>query len=195
MGNDQRKQSRAHHGSSRPAGYAPRSGRRGRHGKRPASDGQSDGDKTFFQEVTLSPLQRTGCNTYRDLRPIRSSMVDVPSILDVGAFLVLATPAEDLLAQLPDPPAASFADLRRAFSGADSDVLAGTCGAFAKIGCGVARMQGNKIAGGSGSALAQALRPLACAFANVLTALADFLAGAALILLLLALLHGLRLGG
>jgi hypothetical protein len=122
-------------------------------------------------------------------------MVDVPSILDVGAFLVLATPAEDLLAELPDPPAASFADLRRAFSGADSDVLAGTCGAFAKIGCGVARMQGNEIAGGSGSAFAQALRPLACAFANVLTALADFLAGAGLSLVVLALWHGLRLRG
>ena len=106
----------------------------------------------------------------------------MPSILDVGAFLVLATPAEDLLAQPPDTPGASFADLGRAFSGADSDVLAGTCGAFAEIGGGVARMQGYEIAGGSGSALAQALRPFACAFANILTALADFLAGAGLTL-------------
>src|SRR6266853_3506186 len=143
MGNDQRKQSRAHHGSSRPDGYAPRSGHRGRHGKRPAGDRQSDGGKTFFQEVTFSPLHRTGCDKYRDLRPIRSSMVGVASILYVGILLVLATPAEDLLAQLPDTPGASFADLRRAFSGAASDVLAGTCGAFAMIGCGVARMQGN----------------------------------------------------
>src|ERR1700682_318455 len=59
MGNDQRKQSRAHHGSSRPAGHSPRPGRRGRHGKRPTGDGQSDGGKTCLQEVTLSPPQRT----------------------------------------------------------------------------------------------------------------------------------------
>src|SRR6266852_6526971 len=54
MGNGQRKYSRAHHGPSRPAGYAPRPGHRGRHGKRPASDGQSDGCKTRIQEVTLT---------------------------------------------------------------------------------------------------------------------------------------------
>src|SRR5258708_40300454 len=98
MGNDQRKQSRAHHGSSRPAGYAPRSGHRGRHGKRPAGDRQSDGDKTFFQEVTLSLPQRTGHPTRRDLRPIRSSAIVVPSILYVGILLVLAALTEDLLA-------------------------------------------------------------------------------------------------
>src|SRR6266478_6092914 len=186
MGNDQRKQSRAHHGSSRPAGYAPRSGHRGRHGKRPAGDRQSDGGKTFFQKVTLSLLQRTGRPTYRDLRPIRSSMVGVPSILYVGILLVLATPAKYLLAQLPYSPGAAFADLRRAFSGADS-------GAFAEIGGGVAWVQGNEISGGSGSAFAQALRPFACAFANVLTALAGFLAGAGLSLVVLALRPGLRL--
>ncbi len=59
----------------------------------------------------------------------------------------------------------------------------------------MARVQGSEIARGSGSAFAQALRPLACAFANVLTALADFLAGAGLNLLFFALLHGLRLRG
>lgn len=100
------------------------------------------------------------------------------SILYVRILLVLAAPAEDLLAQLPYSLGASFADLGRAFSGADSDVLAGTCGAFAEIGGGVARVQGHEIAGGSGSAFAQALRPFACTFANVLAALADVLAGA-----------------
>src|SRR6266852_7590261 len=54
MGNGQRKYSRAHHGPSRPAGYAPRPGHLGRHGKKPASDGQSDGCKTCIQEVTLT---------------------------------------------------------------------------------------------------------------------------------------------
>jgi hypothetical protein len=122
-------------------------------------------------------------------------VVGVPSILYVGILLVLAAPAEELLAQLPYSPGASFANLGRAFSGADADVLAGTCGAFAEIGGSVARVQGNEIAGSSGSAFAQALRPLACAFANVLTALPDFLAGAWLNLLVLALLHGLRLRG
>src|ERR1700693_5171261 len=90
-----------------------------------------------------------------------------PLILHVGILLVLAAPAEDLLAQLPYSLGASFADLGRAFSGTDSDVLASTCGAFAEIGGGVARMQGNEIAGGSGGAFAQALRPFAYAFANV----------------------------
>src|SRR3981081_2740713 len=118
-------------------------------------------------------------------------MVGIRSILHVGILLVLAAPAKDLLAQLPYSPRASFADLRRAFSGADSDVLAGASGAFAEIGGGVARMQRNKIAGGSGSAFAQALRPLAGAFANVLTTLADVLAGPGLNFLLLALRHGL----
>ena len=122
-------------------------------------------------------------------------MVGMPSILYVGILLVLTAPAKYLLAQLPDSPGAAFADLGRAFSGADSDVLAGTCGAFAKIGCGVARMQGNEIASGSGSAFAQALRSLAGAFANVLATLADVLAGTGLSLMVLALLHGLRLRG
>src|SRR5437899_5997872 len=130
MGNDQPKQSRAHHGSSRPAGYAPRPGRRGWHGKRAAGDRQSDRGKTFFQEVTLSPLQRTRRPTHRDLRPVMSSVVGVPSILHIGGPLVFATPAEDLLAYLPNSLGASFADLRRAFSGADSDVFASTGGAF-----------------------------------------------------------------
>src|SRR6202162_5504586 len=114
-----------------------------------------------------------------------------PLILHVGILLVLAAPAEDLLAEPPYSLGASFADLGRAFSGADSDVLAGTCGAFAEIGGGVARVQANEIAGGSSSALAQAFRPFACAFANILTALADLLAGTGL--LVLALRHGLRL--
>src|ERR1700693_2001246 len=124
-----------------------------------------------------------------------ASAVRVSSILHVGILLVLAAPAEDLLAQLPYSLGASFADLGRAFSGADSDVLAGTSGAFAEIAGGVARMQGNEISGGSGRAFAQALRPLACALANVLTALPDFLAGAGLNLLVLALRRGLPLRG
>src|ERR1700732_4500473 len=140
MGNGQRKQSRAHHGSSRPAGYAPRPGHCRRHGKRPAGYSQSDIGKTFFQEVTLSRLQRTGRPTHRNLRPGRARWV--PSILQVGVLFVLATPAEELLAQLPYSLGASFADLGRAFSGADSDVLAGTCGALAEIAGGVARVQG-----------------------------------------------------
>jgi len=117
------------------------------------------------------------------------------SILFVGvllALVALAALAHDLLAQFPDTLGASFADLGRAFSGADSDFLAGACGPFTEIG-GVARVQGDEIAGSSGSAFAQAYRPLACAFANVLTALADFLTGARLDLLFLALLPGLRL--
>src|SRR5260370_26690428 len=123
MGNEQRKQSRAHHGSPWLAGYAPRPGHRRRHGKGPAGDSQSDSGKTFCQEVTLSRLQRTGCPTHRDLRPIRSRAIGVPSILYVGILLVLAALAEDLLAQLPYSLGASFADLARAFSGAGSDVL------------------------------------------------------------------------
>src|SRR5713226_1168514 len=110
------------------------------------------------------------------------NLVGVPSILYVGILLVLAAFAEDLLAQLPYSLGASFADLVLAFSGAASDVLAGTGGALAEIGGGVARVQGNEIAGGSRSAFAQALR-----------ALADFLPGAGLNLPLLALRHGLRL--
>jgi len=66
---------------------------------------------------------------------------------------------------------------------------------LAEIAGGVARMQGNEIASGSGSAFAQALRSLAGAFANVLATLADVLAGTGLSLMVLALLHGLRLRG
>ena len=116
------------------------------------------------------------------------------SILDVGFILVLAALAKNLLAQLPYSLATSFADLGRAFSDADSDVLGSASCTFAEIGGGVARMQGNEIASGPGRSFTQALRPVACAFANVLTALAYFLAGATLNLLLLALLHGFRLG-
>jgi hypothetical protein len=43
------------------------------------------------------------------------------SILDVGFILVLAALAKNLLAQLPYSLATSFADLGRAFSGADSN--------------------------------------------------------------------------
>src|ERR1700676_5412886 len=111
----------------------------------------------------------------------------MPSILHVGVLLL--APAKHLLAQLPDSPGAPFADLGRAFPGADSNVLAGPSGAFAKIGGGMAGVQGNEIASGSGSAFAQALRPLACAFANVLTALADFFAGTGLLFLFRILLH------
>src|SRR3981081_568897 len=120
-------------------------------------------------------------------------MVGIRSILHVGILLVLAAPAKDLLAQLPYSPRAAFSDLGRAFSCADSDVLAGASGAFAEIGGGVARMQRNKIAGGSSSAFAQALRPLARALANIRTTVADIFAGPGLNFLLLALRHGLRL--
>jgi len=78
-------------------------------------------------------------------------------------------------------------------SGADSNVLARPSDALAQIGGGIARVQGSKISGRSGSTLAQASRALACAFPNVLTALADFLARTGLPLLLLVLLRGLRL--
>jgi hypothetical protein len=40
-------------------------------------------------------------------------------------------------------------------------------------------VQSSEIAGSSGSAFAQAFRPLACAFADVLATLADFLGGVA----------------
>jgi len=67
----------------------------------------------------------------------------VHSILYVGILLVRAALADDLLAQLPYSLGASFADLGRALAGADSDVLAGAARAFAEIGGGVARVQGN----------------------------------------------------
>jgi hypothetical protein len=62
------------------------------------------------------------------------------SILDVGCILVLAALAKNLLAQLPYSLATSFADLGRAFSGADSDVLGSASCTFAEIGGGVARV-------------------------------------------------------
>jgi hypothetical protein len=102
---------------------------------------------------------------------------------------------EDFPAQLSYSLSASFADLARAFSGADPDVLTGSRGAFAEIGSGVARVQSSEIAGRSGSAFAQASRPLGCAFANVLTALAHVLAGAGPSFLLLVLRLGLCPGG
>src|ERR1700720_96756 len=74
MGNAQRKQSRAHHGSSRPAGYAPRTRHCRRHGKRPAGYSQSDSGKTFFQEVTLSRLRRTGRPAHQELPPGRARL-------------------------------------------------------------------------------------------------------------------------
>src|SRR5258708_35913307 len=46
-----------------------------------------------------------------------------PLVLHGGVFLVLAVFAEDLPTYFPDTFNASFADLRRAFSCADSDVL------------------------------------------------------------------------
>ena len=106
---------------------------------------------------------------------------------------------EDFPAQLSYSLSASFADLARAFSGADPDVLTGSRGAFAEIASGVARVQSSEIAGRSGGTFAQTSRTLGCAFANVLTTLAHVLAGAGpsflLILLRLVRRSGLRLGG
>jgi hypothetical protein len=115
--------------------------------------------------------------------------------LPVGFLFVLAASVEDFPAQLSYSLGASFADLARAFSGADPDVLTGSRGAFAEIGSGVARVQSSEIAGRSGSAFAQASRPLGCAFANVLTALAHILAGAGPRFLLFVPRLGLRPGG
>ena len=56
-------------------------------------------------------------------------------------------------------------------------------------------MQGNEIASALSSAFAEALSPFASTCADVLTTLPDLLAGAGLNVLLLALRHGLRLGG
>src|SRR5260370_36100049 len=90
--------------------------------------------------------------------------------------VVLAAPVEDLPAQLSYSLGASFADLARAFSGADPDVLTGSRSALAEIGTGVAGVQSSDIADRSGSAFAQAPRPFCCAFPSVLTALASILA-------------------
>jgi hypothetical protein len=106
---------------------------------------------------------------------------------------------EDFSERLPYPLGASFADLARAFSGADADVLAGSRSAFAEISAGFARVQSSEITGRSGSALAQAPRSLGGTSANVLTALAHILAraGPSFLLILLRLVRrpGLRLGG
>jgi hypothetical protein len=114
-------------------------------------------------------------------------------------LLVLGASVEDFPERFPYPLGASFADLARAFSGADADVLAGSRGAFAEIGAGFPRVQSSEITGRSGSALAQAPRSLGCASANVLTARAHILAGAGpsflLILLRFVRRPGLRLGG
>src|SRR5579863_9669608 len=107
---------------------------------------------------------------------------------------VLAAFAQHLLPQLSYSLRSSLADFGNAFSGADTDVLARAARTFAEIGGSLARMQGSKIAGAFGSTFAQALRSLACAFANVLTTLADFLARAWLNLLVLIRLHRLLLG-
>jgi hypothetical protein len=56
-------------------------------------------------------------------------------------------------------------------------------------------VQSSDIADRSGSAFAQAPRPLCCAFANVLTAFAHVLAGAGPSFLVLITRAGLRLGG
>jgi hypothetical protein len=101
---------------------------------------------------------------------------------------------EYLPAQLSYSLGASFADLARAFSCADPDVLAGSRSAFAEIGRGVAGVQSSGIADRSGSAFAQAPRPLCCAFTNVLTALAHVLLGAGPNFLVLIMRPGLRLG-
>ena len=109
-------------------------------------------------------------------------------------LLVLVASVEDF----PYSLGASFADLARTFSGANTDVLPGSHRAFAEISAGFAGVQSSEITGRSGSALAQAPRSLGGSFANVLTAFAHLLtrAGASfLILLRLVLRPGLRLDG
>jgi hypothetical protein len=115
-------------------------------------------------------------------------------------LIVLPASVEDFPEWLRYPLAASFGDLARAFSGADTDVLAGSRGAFAEISAGFARVQSSQVTGRSGSALAQAPRSLGCAPANVLTAPAHLLTRARssfllLIRLRLVLRPGLRLRG
>jgi hypothetical protein len=115
-------------------------------------------------------------------------------------FLVLAPSVEDFPERFSYPLGASFSDLTRAFSCADTNVLAGSRCAFAEISTGFARVQSSEITGRSGSALAQAPRSLGCAPANVLTAPAHLLTRARssfllLIRLRLVLRPGLRLRG
>jgi polyisoprenoid-binding protein YceI len=107
--------------------------------------------------------------------------------LDGGLLLILAAPTKYLLTQLPDSLAGSFAYLGRTFAGTDSHILASASRAFAEIGSSGARMQSREIARGPASTLAQTLRP----FANVFTALADFLSRAAFSLPLFVFLPGL----
>src|SRR5579863_10132937 len=76
-------------------------------------------------------------------------------LLFVLAF-VLAASVEDFPAQLSYSLSASFADLARAFSSTDPDILTGSRGAFAEIGSGLARVQSGEIAGRTGGAFAQA---------------------------------------
>jgi hypothetical protein len=121
-----------------------------------------------------------------------------PHSLPVGFFFelvfVFAAMVEDLAAELSYSLARSFAYLGRAFTGADPDVLAGSGSAFAEIGSGVAGVQSSGVADRSGSAFAEAGRALGCAFADVLTALADVVAGGGRSFLVLIVRGGLRLG-
>ncbi len=114
-----------------------------------------------------------------------------------GLFLFLPPlPHVSIFApSLPIRSSATFAQLGRPFSGAYSDVLAGASSAFSEIRSGVARVQGHQITCGSGRAFSQTFRALAGAFANILSALADFLARAGLNLLLLSPGRRLRLRG
>jgi len=120
---------------------------------------------------------------------------DVSPAFLVGLLLLVLAASVDNFSY---PLGASFANLARAFSGADTDVLPGSRRAFAEISTGFARVQSCEIAGRSGSALAQAPRSLGGSFANVLTAFAHLLTragGSFLILLRLVLRPGLRLDG
>jgi hypothetical protein len=115
--------------------------------------------------------------------------------LESFLLLTLTAPTKHLLTQLPYSLAGSLANLSRTLAGTASDILASASSAFAKIGASGTRMQSHDIAGSPAGTLTQAPRPFARAFANVFTALADFLARTAISLLLLVLLNGFRLGG
>src|ERR1700674_2719413 len=113
MGNDQRKRSRAHHGSSRSAGYAPRSGYRRRHGKRPASDGQSDGGKTCHQEVTRPTTMGVGGRAWLGCRQFSMSefflfLPPLPKIFLPSFPIPLPLPLPILAAPFPVPTPTSL---------------------------------------------------------------------------------------
>ncbi len=119
------------------------------------------------------------------------------SVSDLSLFLLFLPPLPtSFLPSLPIPLPVPLPILAAPLSGIDSDVFPCASGTLCRDrrqplpGCKVAR-----IASGSGDTFAPALRALACAFANVLAALAYFVAEAGLDLLLPTARRGLRRGG